>query len=764
MSALNNIKTGSKLIGGFLAVALIVVGVAIFGYLNMQAIDQTVITMYDDRLIPVHQIDTSEEAIGDIWGFVLEAIILPEQVSVHKQEVAASIDEIKQLMDAYENTKLEADEKQELPKFKTRFATFQSEVDKTLELIRTGNKETALERMSRGGSTYVARDAVAESLSKLVDFNVEFAGELNKSAKTAFDQATWMMGIIGAFGMLLAIVLGVIISNSITRPLAQGVTMMQEMASGHLGTRLKMDRKDEIGILARAMDQFADDLQVYVIGTMQKIAVGDLGTRAPVKDSRDEIGPALNTTIASLQGLVDEAAVLSKAAVEGRLATRGDAKKFKGAYRDIVQGVNDTLDAVIGPLNVAANFVDRVSQGDIPQPIVDTYNGDFNLIKNNLNTMAASLRGLISEATLLSKAAVEGRLATRGDARKFKGAYQEIVQGVNDTLDAVIGPLNVAANFVDRVSKGDIPQPITETYNGDFNLIKNNLNSMAANLRNFAIQTREAAANTTSATSEILAAVSQHTVSANEQSASVSETSTTVDELRASAEQTARKAGEVAQESKGAVAISTTGSQSVEAIMTGMQEIREKVQAIAQDILALSEQTQQIGEITATVNDIADQSNMLALNATIEAAKAGEQGKGFAVVAAEVRNLAEQSKQATAKVRSILGDIQKATNAAVLATEQGTKGVEAGVVLAKQAGGVINQLSETIREAAQAAQQIAASAHQQSVGMEQIAQAMKNINQATTQFVSGARQSQAAAENLNEMARELKTTVEFYKV
>ena len=94
---------------------------------------------------------------------------------------------------------------------------------------------------------------------------------------------------------------------------------------------------------------------------------------------------------------------------------------------------------------------------------------------------------------------------------------------------------------------------------------------------------------------------------------------------------------------------------------------------IAETILALSEQTQQIGDIIATVNDIADQSNLLALNAAIEAARAGEAGKGFAVVAGEVRSLAEQSRQATAQVKEILGDIQKATNTAVMVTEEGTK-------------------------------------------------------------------------------------------
>jgi methyl-accepting chemotaxis protein len=190
--------------------------------------------------------------------------------------------------------------------------------------------------------------------------------------------------------------------------------------------------------------------------------------------------------------------------------------------------------------------------------------------------------------------------------------------------------------------------------------------------------------------------------------------------------------------------------------MKSMLSLREKVQAIAQDILALSEQTQQIGEITAAVNDIADQSKLLALNATIEAAKAGEQGKGFAVVAAEVRNLAEQSKMSNAKVRQILGDIQKATNTAVLATEQGTKGVEAGMSLAERAGEVIQKLSGTLKDNSHSVQTILSSARQQSQAMDQITQAMREINLSTKQFVSGSKQTQVAAEDLDRLAGDLK--------
>jgi len=177
-----------------------------------------------------------------------------------------------------------------------------------------------------------------------------------------------------------------------------------------------------------------------------------------------------------------------------------------------------------------------------------------------------------------------------------------------------------------------------------------------------------------------------------------------------------------------------------------------------------SEQTQAISEIIATVNDLADQSNLLAVNAAIEAAKAGEHGKGFAVVAQEVRNLAEQSKQATAQVRTILTDIQKATGAAVMATEQGTKAVDAGVKQSTEAGESIRSLSRSIAEAAQAATQIAASSQQQLAGIDQVGSAMENIKQASAQNVTGTKEAETAAHNLYELGQKLKRLVEQYKV
>jgi methyl-accepting chemotaxis protein len=322
--------------------------------------------------------------------------------------------------------------------------------------------------------------------------------------------------------------------------------------------------------------------------------------------------------------------------------------------------------------------------------------------------------------------------------------------------------------FVASVARGDLTAQLTldgEGWEDDpLVVLGHNLNEMVDNLRDMTVRTREAAQNLGSGAAEILAATTQQASGASEQSAAIAQTTTTVDELKTIAEQSVARAQEVASASQHTVETSRAGQRAVDETVGSMREIRGRVEGIAENILALSEQTQQIGEIIATVSDIAAQSNILALNASVEAARAGEYGKGFAVVAVEVRNLAEQSRQATAQVKAILSDIQKATNATVMATEEGTKDVEEGVRLAAQAGEAIEQLAEVIEGSAQAATQMVAGGRQQSTGVEQIAVAMQNINQVTVQALASTRQAEKAAQELNDLARGLTEAVEQYRL
>ena len=286
---------------------------------------------------------------------------------------------------------------------------------------------------------------------------------------------------------------------------------------------------------------------------------------------------------------------------------------------------------------------------------------------------------------------------------------------------------------------------------------------MEENLRNVMLEVQESVNVLAPASSEILNITSQVASAASETATAVSETTTTVEEVKQTTIMSTQKAQYVAEIAQKTAQASQSGKKSVGEAIEHMGRIREQMESIAESIVRLSEQGQTIGEIIATVNDLSEQSNLLAVNAAIEAARAGEQGKGFAVVAQEVKSLAEQSKQATSQVRTILGDIQKATNSAVMATEQGSKAVEAGVNQSTQAGESIRLLAESITEAAQASMQIAASSQQQLAGMDQIVVAMENIKTASTQNVSGARQTETSARNLHELGQKLKKLVEQYK-
>jgi methyl-accepting chemotaxis protein len=314
------------------------------------------------------------------------------------------------------------------------------------------------------------------------------------------------------------------------------------------------------------------------------------------------------------------------------------------------------------------------------------------------------------------------------------------------------------------VASGDLTARAPVSSQDELGLLSRDFNEMATRLDELSGQVRNGALGINTAATSILNSVSQQTAGAAQQSAAISEISATTEEVRATAEMMLGSAQQMADLARDALEVSNNGAEAMDSIRAGMNSIREQVKGIAADILALAEQTQQIGEITALVSDLADQSNLLALNANIEAAKAGEQGKGFAVVAAQVRLLAEQSKQATSQVASILSEIQTAAHTAVIATEAGNKVVEEGIELADRAGAVIGLLGDTVTRTADSSEQIANSVEEQKLAIEQISQALSEVNQATTQFVAGTEISQQTAQDLSSLAGPLRELTERYKV
>jgi methyl-accepting chemotaxis protein len=270
---------------------------------------------------------------------------------------------------------------------------------------------------------------------------------------------------------------------------------------------------------------------------------------------------------------------------------------------------------------------------------------------------------------------------------------------------------------------------------------------------------RSGVAQLSSTGTELLATTAQQAAGAQEQAAAVSQTVTSVDQVAQTAQQAAQRAKGVGDSVQRTLEIGQAGRKAIEDSIATMDRLKGQVEATAQTILTLAAQAQAIGEIIATVNDIAEQTNLLALNAAIEASRAGEHGRGFAVVAEEVKALADQSKKATTQVRQILGEIQRATNTAVLSTEEVTKGVAAAIKAGGQSNQTVHTLSEALTDSARAAAQIVASAGQQATGMAQISQAMKNLDEVARQNLAATRQVEQAAQSLTALGTQLAAIV-----
>ncbi len=323
-------------------------------------------------------------------------------------------------------------------------------------------------------------------------------------------------------------------------------------------------------------------------------------------------------------------------------------------------------------------------------------------------------------------------------------------------------------NLIDRVAQGDLTARV-ETAGGlagedDLSRLGGNLNKMVDRLAEMTSEVAESSNAMLVSVEQVRASIGAQSSGAAQQAASVSETTATLEQIKATSQQNLEKATALKEVADRARAEGDQGVTVVEAAVQAMRHTRGQVEAIAGHIGVLNERLQQIGEITNAVGELASQSKMLALNASIEAAKAGDAGRGFAVVAEEVRDLAEQSRQATTQVQGILVEIRNAAARAVRAVEEGNEGADRGANLADRAGETLHGLNRVIHDTAMASQQIVAAVRQEAAGIDQIRIAMGDISQVTSQFVAATHQTEAATDQLTDYAALLQNMVKLFQV
>ncbi|BDG10317.1 methyl-accepting chemotaxis protein [Anaeromyxobacter paludicola] len=291
---------------------------------------------------------------------------------------------------------------------------------------------------------------------------------------------------VSLLAVLAALAAGFTLARTITRPLrflgAEARRLREAVGRGELAVRgdaaaVSLEFRPIVEGMNEMMDAFVHPIEMTA-ACVDRISRGDVPPRIEeaYRGDFNAIKDSLNRCIDAVNALVADATRLSAAAVEGRLATRADAARHQGDFRKVVEGVNATLDAVIAPVEQAARCVDRLAQGDVPPPIAEPWPGDFDALKRNLNACTAAVRALVADSRALAEAAVEGRLATRADLSRHHGDFRAVVQGLNDTVDALVTPLRVVADYCDRISHGEIPPLRTGVAKGDFQAIRESLN------------------------------------------------------------------------------------------------------------------------------------------------------------------------------------------------------------------------------------------------------------------------------------------------
>ena len=326
-------------------------------------------------------------------------------------------------------------------------------------------------------------------------------------------------------------------------------------------------------------------------------------------------------------------------------------------------------------------------------------------------------------------------------------------------------PLAACAVAARKVAEGDLRiEPLEVDSADEIAALQLAFNDMLASQRDVALQSRTVCDALTVAANAILSSAQEQAAGTKQQAAAVQEITTTVEEISLSGKQVAERSRQVAGTAEAVATSGAAGLQAVRDASAGMEAIREQTETVAENIITLSERTQAVGEIIATVNEIAEQSNLVALNAAIEAADARDQGRRFSVVANEIKNLADQAKEATSQVRGILEQTQKGINTSVMLTEEALKRVETGHERTTVSEHVIRQMSDNIQESVHAFQQIVGATNQQQIGLEQVTQALHEIRQASQQTATTTALLEKASLDLNQLGQKLARTLEKYRL
>jgi methyl-accepting chemotaxis protein len=732
-------KIGARLLTAFAVTLALLLVISVIGIVSIQMISNDSNTMYQKNLngifalgkyqysfmtlrlssykttyggtVPVEKQADELQKINDTYFAEMAQYLLDFKSSISSKDDQAAYEDLNTLTAKYKSANQDALAAQK-------------------ETTRDMDKVNALVKINAGVATDVntkLNDVIAKNKAQ-----AEASAATNSRTAAISLILTILLSIVS---LVISIILALTITKTITSPINKLLTNAKKLAEGDMNIELDMNSNDEIGVLAQSF----------------------------------------HTVIIAIDVLISDVKFLVVAAKEGRLEARADASKHNGEYRTIVEGFNDTLEAIIEPVNEATSVLKNVSVNDYTIKVEGQYQGDLKVMTDSINNtlirllsvqrvfenlavgdlsllegfrkigkrsendklmpagikMMENLQDMSDDAEMLSLEAAKGNLDIRGDVSKYEGTYKQLINGINSIIDAMASPISEAVGVLEMMAQNDMTHSMNGQYQGAFDALAQSINTMTENLSETLGEINTSAEQVASGTQQVSAGSQALSQGATEQASSIEELTASLSEIAGQTRQNAINAGQAND-----LALAARDSAA-----DGKVQMSELQQAMT----AINESSANISKVIKVIDDIAFQTNLLALNAAVEAARAGQYGKGFAVVAEEVRNLAQRSANAAKETTEMIeGSIKK---------------VSAGTQIANDTASALVKIVGSVEKATELVGGIAKASNDQAMAVAQVNTGIEQVSQVTQTNSATAEESAAASEELSSQATLLKEMV-----
>jgi methyl-accepting chemotaxis protein len=649
---MNNLTIKTRLIFVIGLLSILLVAIGLYGLWGMSQSNESLRTVYEDRTIPMGQLDEIKIDVLHIRAAVVTGLSYHTEAAKQHQEIEQDIKGINKSWEEYVATYLTPEEKILADKFSVEFT----------RCLDDGVRPTvALQRDEKWAEAELFYWEKMRPLCKPVTDGIKGLMQLQLDvAKSEFDNSRHNFSIVRAVaigiilvGILLAVWIGWVLIRSVSRSLHTAQLVAGAIARGDLNTNIATNQKDEVGQLLNSMH------------VMQE---------------------ALKNIVAEIKGIVEAAAV------RGDFSVKMDLNGKAGYTKELSELLNKLSDVTDTGLHDITRVATALSHGDLSQNITQDYPGVFGETARGVNETVEALKAIVNDIQFIALSAGQGDFSVKMDLNGKQGYTKTLAELLNQLTDVTDTGLRDIMRVAQALADADLTQTISKDYPGLFGQTKDGVNTTVKNLQKLVDEVKVSVDSIGTASKEIASGNADLSQRTEEQASSLEETAASMEELTSTVKQNADNAKQANQLAFSASSVAEKGGAVVQQVVSTMNSINASAHKIE--------------DIISVIDGIAFQTNILALNAAVEAARAGEQGRGFAVVAAEVRNLAQRSAAAAKEIKTLIGDsVEKVEVGSKLVDDAG-KTMEEIVNAVKRVTDIMSEISAASNEQSQGIEQI----------------------------------------------------------